>query len=380
MKDYAFASGGILWKIFDRPKFESKSIRTQILYVFLVILICWLPLAILSYFKLGWNQFYLLFARDISTHVRILIVIPILIFARRSVNNGFNKTISLFYETKIVDQTNAKALERVLGKVEKWKNSLFIDLVILVLIYISFFIQQDKSVNSSNVYVPWHIVNDRITVAGWWYLLISLPVLQMLLYRWLYTILLWIIFLSRIPKLNLHLSALHPDGAGGLGFLHYTQLTYFPVALAFSALTAGVTNNLIMFSGISIADYKIAIGSILGFVLMLFILPLMLLLPMLAKVKREYFIQYSLQAWPITRKYEEELEAYYKTEKENPDTSWHVDLLGSFEKANDMKIILVDRTLLVAFTAAVVLPFLPVVAQQIPLKDIFLSLVGKILG
>ena len=135
-----------------------------------------------------------------------------------------------------------------------------------------------------------------------------------------------------------------------------------------------------MFSGISIADYKIAIGSVLGFVLLLFILPLLLLIPMLAKVKREYFILYSLQAWPITREFEGQLLAYYKTEKEHPDTSWHVDLQGSFEKTKDMKIILVDRTLLIAFTAAVVFPFLPVVAQQIPLKDIFFSLVGKMLG
>jgi len=91
-------------------------------------------------------------------------------------------------------------------------------------------------------------------------------------------------------------------------------------------------------------------------------------------------MQYSLQSWPMTRKYEDELKAFYKTEEENPDTSWHVDLLGSFEKAQDMKVVLVDKTSLIAFTAAVILPFLPVVAQQVPLKDLFINLIGKILG
>jgi len=32
-KDYAFASGGLIWKILDRPKFEAKNIRTQLFYV-----------------------------------------------------------------------------------------------------------------------------------------------------------------------------------------------------------------------------------------------------------------------------------------------------------------------------------------------------------
>jgi hypothetical protein len=380
IKDYAFASGGILWKVLDRSKFEAKSLKQQIYLVIGLILLCWIPIAGLSFFKLGWNQFYFLFIRDIATHVRFLIVMPILLFARSSLNKSFNNMVHFFHETKIVDDTNADEFEKVMARVMKWRNSKIVDFIIIVVVYSAFYFQEHNLINKSSTYAPWHIVNDNITVAGWWYLVLSLPILQILLYRWLYTILLWIIFLRKISKIDLHLSALHPDGAGGLGFLQYTQLSFFPVALAFSALTAGVTNNMMIFSGISLVEYKIAIGSILVFVLFLFILPLLLLLPQLAKVKRKYFMQYSLRAWPIARKYEKELNDFYLTEEEKPDASWHVDLVGSFEKTKEMKIILVDKTLLIAFTVAVILPFLPVLAQQVPLKEIFVSLIGKILG
>ena len=380
-KDYAFASGGVLWKLFDRPKFfETRNMREQALIVFGLALLCWLPAALLSFFILGWDKFYLLFLRDVSTHVRLLLVIPILIFARQSVNRTFNHTINFFYITKIVDDTNKVTFEHILDRLEKWKNSKLVDFIIIILVFCSFFIQENQRVNNASTYAPWHRVDGHITIAGWWYLLISLPVLQLLLFRWLYTIILWIVFLIRISKLNLHLSSLHPDGVGGLGFLQYTQLSFFPVALAFSILTAGVTNNLVIFSGISITDYKIVIGSVLVFVLLLFILPLLLLIPLLAKVKRTYFMQYSLEAWPIARKYEEQLKAYNKTGDDHPDTSWHVDLLGSFEQTQNMKVFLVDKTILIAFVAAVVLPFLPVIAQQVPLKDLFLNLIGKIMG
>lgn len=288
--------------------------------------------------------------------------------------------ISFFYETKIIDADNDPAFVRIMDWLKKWSHSKIIDVILLVLVYSSFYFQEHNQINHTNTYAPWHMVDNHITTAGWWYLVFSLPVLQMLLYRWLYTILLWMIFLRKISKMDLHLSALHPDGVGGLGFLQYTQLSFFPVALAFSALTAGVLNNMIMFSGISVQDYKIAIGSVLVFVFLLFIFPLMLLLPMLTKIKRKYFMLYSLEAWPFARKYEEELDAYYHTGEEKPDASWHVDLIGSFEKTRDMKTILVDKTILIAFIAAVVLPFLPVIAQQVPLKEIILNLLGKIMG
>lgn len=379
-KDHALASGGILWKIFDRPKLENRSMRQQILFVFGLALLCWLPLAVLSFFILGWNQFYLLFLRDISTHVRLLLVIPILIFARRSVNSSFNDAINFFYITKIVDDTNRQPFEKLMNKLEKWRNLKLIDLIVIVIVYCSFFIQENSRVNNASTYTPWNSVDNHMTAAGWWYLLFSLPILQLLLYRWLYTTILWTIFLRKISKLNLHLSSLHPDGLGGLAFLRYTQLSFFPLALAFSILTAGVTNNLIIFSGISVTDYGVAIGSVLVFVLFLFIFPLFLLTPLLGKVKRTYFIQYSLQAWPITRIYEDELKAFYKTGEGHPDTSWHVDLLGSFEKTQEMKVIIVDKVTLIVFAAAVILPFLPVIAQQVPLMELFANLFKKIMG
>jgi hypothetical protein len=113
---------------------------------------------------------------------------------------------------------------------------------------------------------------------------------------------------------------------------------------------------------------------------LLFFLPLLLLLPLLAKVKRKYFMLYSLEAWPFARKYEKELKAFYETENEKPDASWHVDLIGSFEKTKEMKIVLIDKTLLIAFGSAVILPFLPVLAQQVPLKELLMNLIGKIMG
>ena len=380
LKDYAFASGGIIWKIIDRTKYDSRSLKYKVSMVIGLALVCWFPLAIISFVQLGGEQFYLLFIRDIATHVRFLLVLPILLFARRSLNKSFNNMIGIFLETKIIGPENAAAFQKVMDWIMKWRNSWLVDILLILLVYSSFFVQQTSLITNSVSYAPWLLYHNNITPAGWWYLVFSLPIIQLLLYRWMYTILLWIIFLRKISKLDLHLSAPHPDGMGGLGFVKYTQLGYFPVAFAFSSLTAGALNNMIIFSEASVQDYKVLMGSLFIFVLLLFILPLLVFVPLLASVKRKYFIAYSTQAWPFARKYEEELINFHKTEETKPDSSWHVDMVDSFEKTANMKIVLIDKTILGAFVFAVVLPFMAVVAQKIPLKEIIVTLISKFMG
>ena len=376
---FSIDSGGTMWRLLSLPKFNERTSRKPLYFSLGLIALCWLPLAILCAFKLDLEQYYLLFVRDVATHVRFLFVLPILIFARSSVNKSFHYTVKLFYQTKIIDEKNKEPFEKILTDLGRWSNSKIADYVLLFFVYLLFFIQEENRRNDADFYAPWHIADNHITVAGWWYSLISLPILQLLLYRWFYTITLWIIFLRKISKLNFHLSALHPDSFGGLGFLRYTQLSFFPIALAFSALAAGFVNNMILFSGISIVEYKIMLGSIVVMIFIVFVLPLTLLVPLLTRIRREDYLKYSLEAWPIARKFEEELVAYYHSGTEKPDVSWHADMIGSFEKTENMKVNMVNKNILITFAFAVIIPFLPVLAQQIPLEEFLLNFLKKIL-
>ncbi len=375
--DYAFASGGILSKMIDRSGISNKSMRYKILLLAGLVLICWLPLALLSFIELGGGQFYLLFIRDIATHVRFLLAIPLLLSARKLVNRSFNQLVGTLYETKIVDDNNVAAFEKTIQWVLKWRNAIIVDILLLVLVYYAFYMRE---VNDKSFYAPWAVKNDSISIAGWWYVLFSLPVLQMIVYRWFYTILLWIIFLRKISKINLNLSSLHPDGAGGLGFLRYAQLSFLPVAFAFSSIIAAGLNNIIIFSKVSIYDFKMNIIAILLFTLLIFVLPLMIFIPLLSVVKRKYYLWYSRQAWVCARQYEKEVNDFAQNGKEKNDASWHVDLIGSFEKTDNMNPLLINKTVLLAFVSAVLLPFIPVIAQEIPLKELLMSLVSKFVG
>ncbi len=379
-KEYAFVPGGLLWKLIDKSGFESKGNRFKIILVIIFVVLCWLPLVLLSFYQLGWSQFFQLFVRDVATQVRFLFVLPLLLFARPFVRKRFKETINIFYDSNIIDQHNHIQFEKNVAWLLKWRNSLVVDILFIILVYYSFYLRETGPSILPDFYAPWLRFENKLSAAGWWYVLFSLPLLQLTLYRWLYNIITWIIFLWKTSKIDLELSSLHPDGVGGLGFLRYTQLSYFPVALGFSSVVAAGMSNLIIFSGASMHDFALLLGSLLVFVVLLFILPLLVFVPLLASVKRKYFFEYSKDAWDFARAYEKELKDYYETGKDRPDTSWHVDLIGSFEKTGSMGILLIDKVVLLSFVCSVILPFLPVIAQEIPLTQVIKTLITKFLG
>ena len=89
----------------------------------------------------------------------------------------------------------------------------------------------------------------HLTMAGYWLAFVSVPLFQFILLRWYVRYLIWFWLVLRVSRLKLHLPALHPDGAGGLGFLGETSLAFAPLLFAHSALLAGQIANRILYSG-----------------------------------------------------------------------------------------------------------------------------------
>ncbi len=72
----------------------------------------------------------------------------------------------------------------------------------------------------------WHTTDRRLTGAGWWAMLVTLPILN---YTWLrlgWKTLIWTRFLYRMSRLRLTLVAAHPDRTGGIGFISEVQAKF----------------------------------------------------------------------------------------------------------------------------------------------------------
>jgi hypothetical protein len=55
------------------------------------------------------------------------------------------------------------------------------------------------------------------TLAGWWLGCVSLPLVQFILLRWYFRLLIWTRFLWQVSRIDLRLVAIHPDRRRRLG-------------------------------------------------------------------------------------------------------------------------------------------------------------------
>ena len=115
----------------------------------------------------------------------------------------------------------------------------------------------------------------HLTMAGYWLAFVSVPLFQFILLRWYVRYLIWFWLVLRVSHLKLHLPALHPDGAGGLGFLGETSLAFAPLLFAHSALLAGQIASRILYSGGTLRASELTIVGFAVFSIIAAVAPLL---------------------------------------------------------------------------------------------------------
>ena len=121
----------------------------------------------------------------------------------------------------------------------------------------------------------WERSGAAITLAGWWYIMVSLPILFFFLLRWLWIFLLWALFLFRVSRLDLELTPTHPDHAGGLGFLGWGLASFALVLMAVSAVLSGSFAYEIVHRGSSLNILKYHLAVFVGLAIVILHAPLL---------------------------------------------------------------------------------------------------------
>jgi hypothetical protein len=114
----------------------------------------------------------------------------------------------------------------------------------------------------------------QLTLAGWWYGLVALPLYQFVIGRWGWRLLVWWVFLWRFARLRLQLMPTHPDLAGGLGYLAVAKSHFDLICFAFSAVAAGGYAEQMMY-GATLKGFALPVLGLVLLNLALFLGPLL---------------------------------------------------------------------------------------------------------
>ncbi|MEE9158808.1 MAG: hypothetical protein V3U60_10535, partial [Gammaproteobacteria bacterium] len=256
-KRLSLSTGGLLYLVrrwmrgSESPDF---SIPTQIL---VAIALLWLPLVLLSLFEgsvTGTKVAQPLFA-DIVPHVRLLIAIPLLLLADLIIDPAISAATRNLESGGTVPDTEQPRFQEALIEIRRARDSVWPDIVIIVLAFgITWLFKPGygesalQAVATSWMWSGQH-GDVRFSAAGWWYLLISGPMFQVILFRWFWRFLIWAAFLFRVSRLSLVLQPTDPDLAGGLGYLGMAQQTFVAVFFAFATVASSTIAHDILAEG-----------------------------------------------------------------------------------------------------------------------------------
>ena len=340
------------------------------------ILIGWLPLVILVLVEdLSSQISFFSFLTDFGVHARSLLAAPLLIIAEAICLRRLEDVAIHFVRSGIVEERDRTTFKDLAASTRAMMNSTVAEIVAMVLTYMLVFVGV-RFVSVLGVR-PWYLVQgEGITIswAGWWYSLVSVPLLLILFFGWLWRVILWSRFLIKVSRFKLSLIAAHPDRASGLKFLNSSLFAFTPLAFTFGVIAAGSVANRVAYQGATFEVIKNTGGGLLAFVLFLFVGPLLVFTYKLQRQKVLGIYSYGGLAEKVGRQFEDKWLANYDKHAaealQASDFSATTDLYQVVANVHEMKVVPFDLVGVFFLAVVTLLPFIPVVLMTIPIKQI----------
>lgn len=385
-EDFSIVLGGPLYQIWRRTRLVRPPLELLIRRIVVITLLAWLPLFALSF--LSGNALRgvaVPFLFDLDTHVRFLIVLPLLIGTELYTHARISLIARLFQDRGIV---TPEIKERFLGIVDstlRLRNSVVAETLLVVIVYVvgHWIWTHQAALTVATWYASRDTSDLHLTLAGYWYAFVGIPIFQFLLLRWYYRMALWYRFLWKVSRLNLRLIATHPDGAGGLGFLALNAYAFAPILVAHTVLLAGMIANRIWHQSASLPDFRLEIAGMLVYLLALAFLPLTAFTPTLLKAKLAGLAEFG----GLSQSYVSAFDAKWVrggapvTERlvGSSDIQSLADLANSYKIVQGMRPIPFGKETVFRVAMLLVLPFLPLIPTVIPVDKMFGAMVDLLL-
>ena len=348
----------------------------------LVLLIGWMPIVVLTLAAavVQGTDGIVSLLRETGVHARYLVAAPLLILAERQCASHLTAIVRRFSESGLVREPDRARLRDAVESTRARIDCAVAEVSVVVIAYL--IVAASVWSHPADAIPAWHKASaGYFSPAGWWHVLVSLPLLLTLILGWMWRLVLWAQLLWRISRLDLQLVASHPDHAAGLGFVGHSLRAFSFVAFALTAIAAGRSAHIVLEGGGLPTSQLLFNAGLLATIAILFTAPLAVFLPVLLKTWRQGVAEYGALARDVGDAFERRwLRGKTPASEglEKPDFSATTDLYGVVSNVYALRFVPVDITSLTALVVAMLLPFAPVVLLAIP-PDAILSGFRKLL-
>jgi hypothetical protein len=381
-QDFSLVLGGPVYQFWRRMFLSGPALELLARRMIGIPVVAWLPLLVLTAYQglaVG-HAVAVPFLYDIEVHARYLLAIPILLIAEIMVHQRIRVVVRQFVETGIVTPQVLPGFQAAIASSMRLRNSLFVELALMVFVFgFGWKIWQGASGLTAST---WYAIVDgaqhRLTFAGQWYVHVSIPIFQLLLFRWYFRLFVWFLFLKRVSRLPLRLTPTHPDRAGGLGFLGLGAHAFVPVILAQSVVLSAVIGSRLLFQGKALLSFQYEIVAFVVLQLLLVLGPPCVFSKTLLTLKRQGRRAYGVLAARYTSEFHEKWIEGAAPPGEpllgSADIQSLADLANSYAVVGELKPVPFGKDTIVQVVGAAVVPLLPLALSIVPADEIIKKL------
>lgn len=362
----------VRWHLADAP----LGLVHRRLMVF--VLITWAPLCVLSAIDPRAGVAAVPFARDIDAHARLLIALPLLVLAEPVVHARVTLVVRQFLDRGLIAPADLKRFFAAVVSSAKLTNSVALEIgVLLVAIVGGHWLWESRMSLHVGTWYNERAADGttRLSLAGRWCVLVSLPLFRFLLLRWLVRlVVVWYRFLWLVSRIPLRLNALHPDRTGGLGFLTNSVFAFVPVLVAETSLLSALIADRIWHEGAMLPQFKLEILAIVSVLMLLVLLPQLFFTPQLERAWRIGAAEYGVLGGEYVNGFRRKwLRARLPAAGSlvgTSDIQSLADLANAFEVIRGMYLVPITQTTVLRLAFAIAIPLLPLMLTMIPFDQI----------
>lgn len=197
INDFSLVLGGPIFRLFRKAGLSGDHLELLHRRLIIITSIAWVPLLLLD--NLGSQAIgigRLSFLHDVEVQVRFLVALPVLIWAELIVHSRMRLVVRQFVERRIVTDGDLPRFEAAIEAAARLRNSIPIEVALLIAIYTLglWFWNSRFGIE----FPSWYAMPGgrwNLTPAGYWYVFVSIPILQFLLLRRYVRFFIWYRFL-----------------------------------------------------------------------------------------------------------------------------------------------------------------------------------------
>lgn len=375
LPDFTIAGGGLFTMLMQRVGLADRLLACAALFV----AVAWLPLLILTFSEgLAVKGVRIPFLGDYGAYGRLLVAIPVLIFAEAPIGWRSRQVLQEFITSRFVADQDLQSFNAAVRSATRLKESILPEIVILGIIYATTAIRIHHVLTEP--LTTWYRMDGSFTSAGWYYAFISLPIFQFLLLRWVWKLIVWTILLWRISRLDLQFLAIHPDKMGGLGFLGLAQIPFGIIGFAGGAIISAYLANGMVYRGVSLVESGSTMVIYVVLAVLVILAPILVFTGKLVRLRANGILRYGDIGEEYARLFQRKWVDGINPEGElilgSSDIQSLADLKNSFDIVQNMSIVAADRKTITVIAVSVAAPMIPLFFIALPFEEIIARILG----